>query len=130
VNFFFDSSALAKRYVEESRSDRVQEILSSASSLAISVLCISEIISALYRHRRERKLSQRQYWAAKEALSADVEDMNVVNLTDPVIARTIDILEKWPLRSSESLIHANSNYQDGEVSCSGLSFFRTGVMAR
>jgi predicted nucleic acid-binding protein len=103
LNVFFDSSALAKRYVEEAGSDRVQDILSSASSLTVSVLCISEIVSALCRRRRERKLTQQQYLAAKDAMLADIEDMNVVNLTDQVIARAVDILEKWPLRSSDSL---------------------------
>jgi uncharacterized protein len=103
LNVFFDSSALAKRYVEEAGSDRVQDILSSASSLTISVICISEIISALCRRRRERKLSQQQYLAAKKALFADLEDMSVVNLTDRVITRAVDMLEKWPLRSSDSL---------------------------
>jgi uncharacterized protein len=103
LNVFFDSSALAKRYVEEAGSDRVQDILSSATSLTISVLCISEIVSALCRRRRERKLSQQQYLAAKEALFADMEDVSVVNLTNQVIARAVGILEKWPLRSSDSL---------------------------
>jgi uncharacterized protein len=103
LNVFFDASALAKRYVDEADSDRVQEILSSASSLTISVICISEISSALCRRRRERKLSQQQYLAAKEALFADLADMSVVNLTDQVIIRAVDILEKWSLRSSDSL---------------------------
>jgi predicted nucleic acid-binding protein len=108
LNVFFDSSALAKRYVEEAGSDRVEDILSSASSLTISVLCIPEIVSALCRRRRERKLSQQQYLAAKEAMFADIEDMSVVNLTDQVIARAADILEKWPLRSSDSLHMASA----------------------
>jgi hypothetical protein len=33
LNLFFDSSALAKRYIEEKGSDQVQAILSSASAL-------------------------------------------------------------------------------------------------
>jgi len=103
LNVFFDSSVLAKRYFEEAGSDRVQDILSSASSLTISVLCISEIISALCRRRRERKLSLQQYVSAKQALFADIEDMSVVNLTDQVIIRAVEILEKWPLRSSDSI---------------------------
>jgi uncharacterized protein len=103
MNVFFDSSALAKRYIKEAGSGRVQDILSSASSLTISVLCISEIISALCRRRRERKISQQQYLEAKEALFADLEDINIVNLTDQVIARAVDVLEGWPIRSSDSL---------------------------
>jgi uncharacterized protein len=103
LNVFFDSSALAKRYVEESGSSRVQDILSSATSLTVSVLCISEIISALCRRRREQRLSQQQYRLAKQALFADLEDISVVNLTDPVIVRAVEILERWPLRSSDSI---------------------------
>jgi uncharacterized protein len=60
LNIFIDSSALAKRYVQEPGSDRLEEILSSASTLGVSVLCISEIVSALCRRRRERKLSHQQ----------------------------------------------------------------------
>jgi uncharacterized protein len=86
----------------------VQDILSSSSFLTISVLYISEIISALCGGRRERKLSQQQGLAAKEAPFTDIEDMSVVNLTDPVITRAVDILEKWPLRSSDSLHMASA----------------------
>ena len=103
MNVFFDSSALAKRYVEEAGSDRVQDILSSATSLTVSVLCISEIVSALCSRRREQRLSQQQYLSAKQALFADVEDMNIVNLTNQVIVRAVEILERWPVRSSDSI---------------------------
>jgi len=103
LNVFFDSSALAKRYVEEVGSDRVQDILSSATSLTVSVLCIPEIVSALCRRRREQRLSQQQYLSAKQALFVDIEDMNVVNSTSQVIARAVEILERWPLRSSDSI---------------------------
>ena len=103
MNVFFDSSALAKRYVEEVGSDRVQDILSSATSLTVSVLCIPEIVSALCRRRREQRLSQQQYLSAKQALFVDIEDMNVVNSTSQVIARAVEILERWPLRSSDSI---------------------------
>jgi predicted nucleic acid-binding protein len=103
LNVFLDSTALAKRYVQESGSDRVEEILSSASSLGVSVICLSEVISALCRRRREKKLSKQQYLKAKQAIFADIEDTSVINLTDQVIARAVELLERWPLRSSDSL---------------------------
>ncbi len=103
MNIFLDSSALAQRYVEEAGSHRVEEILSSASSLGVSVLCLPEIVSALCRRRRERKLSEQQYVKARQALFADIEDSSIVNITDQVVARAVEILERWPLRSSDSL---------------------------
>ena len=103
MNIFLDSSALAKRYVQEAGSDRLEEILFSASSLGVSVICLPEVVSALCRIRRERKLSQPQYLNAKQALFEDIDDTSVVNVTDQVVARAIELLERWPLRSSDSL---------------------------
>lgn len=103
MNIFLDSSALAKRYVQEPGSDRLEEILSSASSLGVSVLCLSEIISALCRRRREKRLSPQQYLEAKRALFEDIEDSTIIHVTDQVVARAVELLERWPLRSSDSL---------------------------
>lgn len=103
MNVFFDSSALAKRYIQEPGSDRVEEILFSASSLAVSVICISEVVSALCRRRRERKLSHQQYLKAKQALFEDIADASVVNLTDQVMVRAVALLERWARRSSDAL---------------------------
>jgi hypothetical protein len=103
LNVFLDSSALAKRYVNEVGSDRVGEILSAASSLGLSVICLSEVISGLCRLRREGKLSPPQYAENKRALVQDVEASFVIHITDPVVARAIELLERWPLRSSDAL---------------------------
>ena len=103
MNIFFDSSALAKRYVQEPGSDRVEEILFGASSLGVSMICLSEVISALCRRRRERRLSKQQYLRAKQALFQDLEDSSIVGVTEAVVAHAVQLLERWPLRSSDSL---------------------------
>jgi hypothetical protein len=115
LNVFLDSSALAKRYVEEPGSDRLEEMLSSASSLGVSVICPSEVVSALCRRRREGKLSPQQYVKAKQALFEDIEDASIVNITDQVIARAVEILERWPLRSSDSLHIASAAEWSAEL---------------
>lgn len=115
MNVFLDSSALAKRYVQERGSDRVEEILSSASSLGVSVICISEVVSALCRRRREGKLSQQQYLRAKQALFEDIEDASIVNVTDDVVARAVELLERWPVRSSDSLHVASAAEWSAEL---------------
>ena len=103
MNIFFDSSALAKRYVQEPGSDRVEEILFGASSLGVSMICLSEVISALCRRRRERRLSKQQYLRAKQALFQDLEDSSIVGVTEAIVAHAVQLLERWPLRSSDSL---------------------------
>ena len=103
LNVFFDSSALAKRYIEEKGSDRVQTILSSASALAVSVICIAEIVSALRRRRRERKLSTEEYQNAKASVLSDIDDATIIGITQEVIAQAVALLEQFPLHSADAL---------------------------
>jgi predicted nucleic acid-binding protein len=103
LNVFFDSSALAKRYIEEKGSDQVQEILYSASALAVSVICVPEIVSALCRRRRERKVSTEEYRKAKASVLSDIDDATVIGITEEVIARAVTLLERFPLRSADAL---------------------------
>ena len=103
MNVFLDSSALSKRYVEEPGAVRLEQILAAASALGISRICLTEIISALSRRRREGSLSRNQYQKAKQALLTDIGDASVVNLTDDVMLRAVGLLERWPLRSSDSI---------------------------
>ena len=103
LNVFFDSSALAKRYIEEKGSDQVQAILSSASALAISVICVPEIVSALCRRRRERKISTAEYRNAKTLVLSDIDDATVIGITEEVIAQAVALLERFPLRSADAL---------------------------
>jgi len=39
---YFDSSAFAKRFVDEDGSDEAEEILGLATELALSVICVPE----------------------------------------------------------------------------------------
>jgi uncharacterized protein len=103
LNVFLDSSALAKRYLQEPGSNHLEEILPSATSLGVSVICLAEVVSAFCRLRREGKLSPAQYLNAKRAFLADIEDCSVTDVTDQVMACAIELLERWPLRSSDAL---------------------------
>ena len=100
---FFDSSALAKRYIEDKGSDRVEVILSSASTLAVSVICVPEVISALCRRRREHKLQAEEYRNVKSSVLADIDDCTVIGMTEELIARAVALLEVFSLRSADAL---------------------------
>lgn len=103
MNVFLDASALAKRYVEEKGSPRVEEILQEASALGVSVLCAPEVVSALCRRRREGILSRRQYETGKRALFSDLSDATVIAVTHEVVAKAVGVLERWAVRSSDAL---------------------------
>lgn len=100
---FFDASTFAKRYVEENGSQLVDDICQEASELSLSVICVPEIISALNRRIREKRLSHQDYVAVKQYLSDDIRDAVIINLTPEVIATSTSLLEVSPLRAMDAL---------------------------
>ncbi len=98
-----DSSAFAKRFIEEEGSAKIESICARTSELGLSVLCVPEIVSALNRRRREGSLTIAQYRQAKQRLIADVRDADIIQLTPSVVATSIEILETGPLRGMDAL---------------------------
>jgi len=103
VKTFFDASTFAKRYVEENGSQLVDDICQEASELSLSVICVPEIISALNRRIREKRLSHQDYVTVKQHLSDDVRDAVIINLTPEVIATSTSLLEASLLRAMDAL---------------------------
>jgi len=103
MKLFLDSSAFAKRFVDESGSQEVEILCSQATELCLSIICVPEIISALNRRLREKSLTRRGYAQAKQRLSQDVRDTVVINLTPDVVHTSIDILETTPVRTMDAL---------------------------
>jgi predicted nucleic acid-binding protein len=98
-----DSSAFAKRFVEEHGSDAVEAVCAQASELGLSVLCVPEVVSALNRHRREHLLTPSQYRQAKGRLLNDVRDADIIQLTPTVIGSAIQVLEAGHVRAMDAL---------------------------
>jgi predicted nucleic acid-binding protein len=103
VRTFFDSSAFAKRYVEEPGSQAVDSLCQEATEVALSVLCVPEIISALNRRVRDGLLTHREYAEAKQYLSKDIRDAVIVNLVPQVLSACTRVLEASPVRAGDAL---------------------------
>jgi uncharacterized protein len=115
VKVYLDSSAFAKRFIEESGSEGVESLCASASELGLSVLCVPEIISALNRRLREHQLTQIQYNEAKRRLLADVRDADMITLTPSVIGSSIRVIEASPVRAMDALHVACALEWDAEL---------------
>lgn len=100
---FFDASAFAKRYVEEPGSQLIDDICLKAKEVSISVICVPEIISALNRRIRQKRLSRRDYVTIKQHLSGDVRDAVIVNVIPEVIVTSTRLLETSPLRAMDAI---------------------------
>jgi predicted nucleic acid-binding protein len=103
VKMFFDSSAFAKRYIDEAGSDVVEQCCLEATDLALCIICVPEILSALNRRVRERAISKTDYGRLKRHLLEDVRDATIVNLTPDVMAQAVKALERSPLRAADAM---------------------------
>ncbi len=103
MKIFFDSSAFAKRYIEEPGSEEVEDLCAQATLLGVSSICLPEVISGLCRLSRDSILTRNQYEVTRGALLKDFEDITVCNITPAVIGRTIHILETNTLRTLDAL---------------------------
>ncbi|MBI4387183.1 MAG: type II toxin-antitoxin system VapC family toxin [Elusimicrobia bacterium] len=103
MRLFLDSSALAKRYIQEPGTETVLSRCREAQDVFLSVLCVPVLISGFNRLKRERKISRSQYRLLKRRLAADMEQASVVGLTPSVLGRTISCLERTPLKTLDAL---------------------------
>ena len=103
MKLFLDSSAFAKRFVEEKGSQQVQDLCSQATELCLCVLCVLEVVSALNRRLREKNLTRLQYQQAKQSLAQEVNDAIVIDLTPEVVRLGIEVLEASPVQTMDAL---------------------------
>ena len=103
MRVFFDSSAFAKRYIEEAGSAQVLLWCDKATELAISVVAVPELISAFCRLRREAKITAAQYAQLKAQLLADVSDALICDTTPAAVGHAVRALENHALRGMDSI---------------------------
>jgi predicted nucleic acid-binding protein len=107
MRVFFDSSALAKRYLCEDSSELVLSWCDQATELCLSGIALPEIISAFCRLQRENLITQLQYCQLKTMLMTDIIDAAICDLTPEVIRGAVIALENNVLRGMDA-IHVGS----------------------
>lgn len=106
TSYFFDSSALVKRYLIETGSKWVisQVAKSSGHQVYISVITQVEIISAVARSKREGHISPRTAQAIRLVLQRHLKrEYGLFQLNDRVVTRAQNLLETYPLRAYDAV---------------------------
>jgi predicted nucleic acid-binding protein len=103
MRLFFDASAFVKRYVDEPGSAAVESLCCAAHTIAISIVCPVEILSAILRLQREGRIQTRQYDRIKSALFADIQDVYLIQIEKEIIQNAITSIELSPLKALDSI---------------------------
>lgn len=98
-----DSSSFAKRYIQETGSNKLDVLLQHASELALCIIVVPEIISALNRRLREQALTDKEYQMSKRQLLDDVRDATILQVTPAAVAQSVKLLEMNVLRARDAL---------------------------
>ena len=103
MKIFFDTSAFVKRYVTEPGSDDVMDLCRRADRLALSIICLPEMVSTLRRLLREGRIREEDYLQTKELILKDLEDVEICTLNPEVIGSCVNCLERNKLRAMDAL---------------------------
>jgi predicted nucleic acid-binding protein len=107
ATYFFDSSALAKRYVTETGTAWVQSLADTAAGNGVYVARITlvELISAISRRKRNGDLTPAGAAAALADVRADfTSDYKVIEITAALIVGAEALAEKYALRGYDAVL--------------------------
>ena len=104
VNYYLDTSALLKRYVDEIGSEWVRAEILGAAVLASSELIIVEAISAFNRRAREGGLAHEEYQRVRDIFYEDChEQYQIVTPARSIMSLACMLLESHPLRGYDAM---------------------------
>jgi uncharacterized protein len=122
--YFFDSSALAKRYVTEKGTVWVQALvdLSAGHEIYVAHITVVELISAIKRRKRAGDLTPDVAAGALADLRSDfASDYSVLQITTNLIAQAGAMAEKHALRGYDAVQLAAALQASAAYAASGLS---------
>lgn len=101
---FFDTSALVKRYYEETGTERVDRLVEGDGTVVISSLAIIETVSAFRRKYNRGQISERTMNQLLSLFFEEaLEDFIVVPMEESVLQFTFDLILDDDLRTLDSL---------------------------
>ncbi|MEA1911403.1 MAG: type II toxin-antitoxin system VapC family toxin [Spirochaetota bacterium] len=102
MNYFLDTSALIKNYIEESGSDYITQLLDQASNIYVSELTIIECYSTLRRILLEKLISKNEYIYLKQEIYYDFEYFHKVEYSAGLPYCEI-IIDTYQLKTLDSI---------------------------
>jgi predicted nucleic acid-binding protein len=122
MRVYFDSSAFAKRYIDEAGTIEVLDWCEHASELAVSVLLVPEVISAFRRLLRQGRIDEGQYRLLKDNLLVDIGDALICDMTPEVIAHAVRVIESHALRGMHAIHGMGAIHIGAAIACTAEVF--------
>lgn len=105
TSYYLDASALVKRYVNETGSRWLREIVAPerAPLLFTSRMTIIEVVSAFTRRVRDGSLTRADFALARDAFRSDcLNDYQIMPPSIEIVDQACHLLEQYPLRAYDA----------------------------
>ncbi|RKU07016.1 hypothetical protein C6503_24910 [Candidatus Poribacteria bacterium] len=108
--FYFDASALVKRYTRESGSDKMLFLFSNIPLARLSCLTIGaiEVFWICVRKQNDGRITNHQFERAVTLLRGEVintqSDFKTISVPDSLVWSSIDLIETYSLNSVDAMV--------------------------
>mgnify|MGYP000331973244 CR=1 FL=1 len=101
--YYFDTSALIKRYILEQGSNKVDNLFESAEAIFVSAITKIESISTIKRLLSEKVISQEEYTRLKNEIIYDFNYFSIISLNSTIEKQAINLIETYQLKTLDSI---------------------------
>lgn len=123
---YFDSSALVKKYVQETGSEEVMRLMAQGGPAVTAKLSYPEILSSLARKRREKALTETDYHGALGDFEADWKEFLIIEFQDELLPVMKLLSSRHPLKGAD-LVHLGSAVWFGKAVREKITFAASDV---
>lgn len=108
--FYFDASALIKRYIEEKGSDRVDYLFANVPLKRLKCLTLggAEVFWICVRKKNDGRITPQQFTQAVANLQleviADESDFQTISIPDSLVWDSLDLVETYSLNSVDGIV--------------------------
>ncbi len=103
MRYFFDTSALVKRYIQESGSKLIDRTFDEANEILVSAVTRIEAISAFRRLMGEKNISEADYKNLKSELDEDFKDFTILPVSQKILNKAYQIVDTEDLRTLDAI---------------------------
>lgn len=106
--FYFDTSALVKKYVWETGSQRVVDLWEQAEEITISKVGYAETLATFHRKKREGEIAAKQLKKISSSFRNDWKSFIRMDVSGELEKLVDRLVAKYPLRGFDAIHLASS----------------------
>ena len=116
ANYYLETSAFLKRYKQEKGSNFVNQLIEDDPSLIfylnLTIAEISKVFFRLYKYpqrlEQDGQITEEVFNILRNQFASDLLKLNKISLTEEIVERTKEVLEKGYLKSVIDILHLSA----------------------